>query len=71
MKHAIMHMDSLGNIYVGAPQYTMLVFRFSSLCTLRQNEEEGYVTLYVYKSFITAMYISIITILLLQYHKYT
>ena len=23
--------------YRGAPQYTMLIFRFSSLCTLRQN----------------------------------
>ena len=42
-------------------QYTMLIFRFSSLCTHRQYEEEGCAILYVYNSFLQ-LYISIITI---------
>ena len=35
--------------------------QFSSLCTLRWYEEEGYATLYVYNSLLQ-LYISIITI---------
>ena len=41
---------------VGARQYTMFVFGFSSLCTLRQYERENDVTLYVYNS-ITTIYL--------------
>ena len=46
-------------VCVGALQYTMLIFGFSSLHTLRQYEGENHVTLY---DTLLQLYISIITI---------
>ena len=48
-------------MYIGVPQYTMFVFEFSSLNTVRQYKEKEYATLYVYNSLLQ-LYISIITI---------
>ena len=47
--------------YMDAPQYTMLVFGFSSLHMLRWYNKKEYATLYVYDSLLQ-LYISIITI---------
>ena len=56
----------VGHVYRGAPQYTMLIFGFSSLCTLRWYIGDRAMT-NVY-NYLLQLYILIITILYINTH---
>ena len=51
----------LHEYYRGAPQYTVLIFGFSSLCTLKQDVYKDATIVYNVFAYLLLLYISIIT----------